>query len=92
MEESEDKVHKVNKYKLSTGRDLIQVGDFIQWECQGMLMFKKPLKVTDFSPCRWFCFVEGSRTGIPVNEVTVCPTESYPTYVRGDNKGRNAKY
>jgi len=54
----------------------IKVGDFIQWEPQGILQFREPKKVTRFSEDGNFLFVEGSNTGIPVSEATV---EEAPT-------------
>ncbi|MEO0384856.1 MAG: hypothetical protein AAF234_15020 [Pseudomonadota bacterium] len=48
-----------------------KVGDFVQWESQGTLQFPKPLRVRDVSDDGLWVAVEGSRTGIPMSEVTV---------------------
>lgn len=34
-------------------------------------MLPSPLRITDFSPLRDYAFLEGSRCGIPVDEVVV---------------------
>ncbi len=47
----------------------IRAGDLIQWECGGCLMFPDLKKVTGLSDCGKFCFVEGTRTGIPTDQV-----------------------
>ncbi|MBB3976462.1 hypothetical protein GGQ64_001651 [Rhizobium azooxidifex] len=48
-----------------------KVGDLIQWESQGVLQLPKPLRVRLVSEdCKWVA-VEGSQTGIPMNEVIV---------------------
>jgi hypothetical protein len=49
----------------------IKVGDFIQWESQGMIQFVEPKRVTGFSEDGEYLFVEGSLTGIPVTEASV---------------------
>ena len=48
-----------------------KVGDFVQWESQGVLQFIDPKRVTRFSDDGKFLFVEGSNTGIPISEVTI---------------------
>lgn len=50
-------------------QNCIKVGDYIQWEPNGVIFFVKPRKVTGFSPCKQYVFVEGSNTGLPVKEV-----------------------
>jgi hypothetical protein len=50
---------------------MIRVGDYIQWECAGVYQFNTPARVSKFSPCRRYCFIEGNNTGIPVHEVIV---------------------
>jgi len=47
----------------------IQVGDYVQWESQGMLQFPKPQRVTRFSEDGKFAFFDGSNTGVPVAEL-----------------------
>ncbi len=48
-----------------------KVGDFIQWESQGALQFSHPLRVRHVTPDGQFVAVEGSETGIPMNEVLI---------------------
>lgn len=48
----------------------VAVGDYIQWESQGVLQFEAPRKVTVVSPDGQFVQVEGSSTGIPMEQVT----------------------
>jgi hypothetical protein len=45
-------------------------GDLIQWTINGMDQFPEPEPVRDVSPCGGFVFVDGSRTGIPVAQVS----------------------
>ena len=47
----------------------VRRGDLIQWECGGSYMFNPLARVTGLSPCGRFCFVEGTGTGIPVDQV-----------------------
>jgi hypothetical protein len=46
-----------------------KVGDYVQWESNGVLKLPEPKRVRDFSPDGSYAFVEGSYTGIPVNEL-----------------------
>ncbi len=48
-----------------------KVGDLIQWESNGALQFKKPLRVRLISEDGNWVAVEGSQTGIPMSEVIV---------------------
>lgn len=48
-----------------------KVGDFIQWELQGALQFKQPQRVRAIDSGGEWLFVDGSTTGIPMNEVIV---------------------
>jgi hypothetical protein len=48
-----------------------KIGEFVQWEPNGVLQFREPKRVTGFSEDGNFLFVEGSNTGIPVAEATV---------------------
>lgn len=52
-------------------KELPKVGDFIQWESQGVLQFSEPKRVRALSPDAEWVFVEDSETGLPVKEVTV---------------------
>ena len=58
----------------------ITEGDFIQWESQGALQFPEPRQVTSFSDDGDFLFVEGSQTGIPVNEAMKAEAPKPPSF------------
>ncbi len=47
-----------------------KVGDLVQWESAGTLMFEQPRRVVSVTPDEQFLFVEGSATGIPTKEIT----------------------
>lgn len=47
------------------------IGDYVQWENQGVLQFKEPQRVRWISDDGEWLAVEGSSTGIPMNEVTI---------------------
>jgi hypothetical protein len=50
----------------------LQVGDLVQWQKRdGMIMLPAPKRITDFSPRRDYAFLEGSRCGIPIEEVVI---------------------
>lgn len=51
-----------------------QVGDFVQWESQGVLQFREPRRVVGFSEDGEWVFVEGSQTGVPRTEIAVEPS------------------
>ena len=48
-----------------------KVGDFVQWESQGALQFTKPMRVRLVTDDGQWLAVEGSETGIPMNQVIV---------------------
>jgi hypothetical protein len=48
-----------------------KVGDFVQWESQGMLRFPQPMRVREISADGTHLFVEGSMTGIPIEQTKV---------------------
>lgn len=48
-----------------------QIGDLIQWESQGVLQFAQPQRVRFVSDDGQWLAVDGSETGIAMNEVTV---------------------
>ena len=48
----------------------VKVGDFIQWESGGVVKFEAR-RVTGIADTKDFVFVEGSATGIPIQEVTI---------------------
>ena len=47
----------------------LQVGDEVQWTNQGVDQFDKPRKITGISDDGKYAFVEGSNTGIPIEEL-----------------------
>lgn len=47
------------------------LGDLVQWESNGTLQFETPRRVRWVSDDQQWIAVEGSETGIPMNEVTV---------------------
>ncbi len=49
----------------------IKVGDYIQWESQGMFQFRDPMRVSGFSDDGQFLFVDGEKTGVPVVEASI---------------------
>ncbi len=53
-----------------------QIGDLIQWTCHGSDQFIEPKKIINISACGEYCFIEGSFTGIPVEQTTVIPQAS----------------
>ena len=48
-----------------------KVGDFVQWTSQGEVQFESPRKVLGLSDDGQFAFVEGTETGLPVEQLTV---------------------
>ena len=48
-----------------------RIGDFVQWESQGVRQFPEPRRVRHVAEDGDWVFVEGSKTGIKMNEVTV---------------------
>jgi len=51
------------------GNTKLAPGDLVEWESQGILQFDKPRKITGFSEDGTFAFVEGTQTGIPVQQL-----------------------
>jgi hypothetical protein len=47
-----------------------RVGDYVQWEPGGVLQFQEPKRVSKLSADGKFAFVDGSPTGLPVEELT----------------------
>ena len=47
----------------------IRVGDKVQWTSQGSDQFEEPKEITKISEDGKYVFVEGSDTGIPINQV-----------------------
>ena len=60
----------------STGQDddahgVVRIGDAVQWECNGVHQLPHPCRVRAISDDGKWAFVEGSETGIPMNEMKV---------------------
>jgi hypothetical protein len=49
----------------------IEVGDYVQWESQGVLQFQQPRRVREVTSDGQWAFVEGSNTGMPTKELTI---------------------
>ena len=47
----------------------VKVGDYVQWEPNGILQFREPRRVREITD--GYAFVDGSPTGMPIAEVTV---------------------
>lgn len=56
----------------------LKIGDYVQWEPNGVLQFSPPKKITQLSHDGQFAFVEGSSTGLPVGELTVVEGQTLP--------------
>lgn len=46
------------------------VGDFVQWTSQGTRQWEQPKQVKGFSDDGEYAFIEGSKTGIPVSQLS----------------------
>jgi len=46
-----------------------EVGDYVQWESQGIMQCKEPVRVTGISTDGTHAFVEGTSTGLPVRQL-----------------------
>jgi hypothetical protein len=55
----------------------IHVGDYVQWESQGVLHFDKPKRISKLSDDGQFAFFDGSSTSVPIDQLTKAeaPTE-----------------
>jgi hypothetical protein len=45
------------------------IGDYVQWESQGVWQFKSPMRIRAFTEDGEYALVEGSNTGVPVDEL-----------------------
>lgn len=66
------------------------VGDLVQWESEGVLKFNAALQVRAVSSDGQWAFVEGSETGIPMDEIVVeqsAPRQPAPTLPMGLQSG-----
>lgn len=46
-----------------------KAGDWVQWESQGVLQFETPKRLLSLSQDGGFAFVEGTQTGIPIDQL-----------------------
>jgi phage FluMu protein Com len=60
------------KLQIEDRKPQVEIGDYVQWASQGTDQFEKPHKVRALSEDRGFVFVDGSQTGIPIEQVTRC--------------------
>ena len=67
-------MHMVNKLEQKT----VNIGDLVQWACNGIDQFDTPRRVraTQRHDRQEWAFVEGSKTGMPVSELTVVTSAS----------------
>jgi hypothetical protein len=63
----------------------IKIGDAVQWTSQGADQFAEPRKIKSISEDGEYAFVEGSDTGIPINEISV--TKAAPVEVKVTEEG-----
>ena len=50
----------------------VQIGDYVQWECNGAYQFEKPRKVLDIlhdDTGKQWALVEETTTGLPVEQL-----------------------
>jgi hypothetical protein len=55
--------------KVDEGKKIPKIGDFVQWEHNGILGLPQSKKLVRFSEDGQFGFVEGSTTGLPAAEI-----------------------
>jgi len=56
----------------------VEVGSYVQWESSGVVQFTEPKRVTGLSDDGTHAFVEGSGTGLPVDQLTVVEAPANP--------------
>ena len=66
----------------------LQVGDEVQWTNQGVDQFDKPRKITGVSDDGKYAFVEGSNTGIPIEELNKPKTGEQQDAVQEQSTGK----
>jgi hypothetical protein len=52
-----------------------QIGDHVQWESNGQIQFEAK-RIRGFSPDGLWAFVDGSDTGLPIEELTIVNAEA----------------
>ncbi|HSY33481.1 MAG TPA: hypothetical protein VLA42_15965 [Verrucomicrobiae bacterium] len=58
-----------------------KVGDYVQWESNGILQFPQSKRVTEISADGKYAMVEGSYTGLPIGELSLAKTPQGLTIV-----------
>jgi ribA/ribD-fused uncharacterized protein len=61
----------------------IKVGDPIQWTINGVDQFPEPKFVTQVSDCGGWCFVDGSSTGLPIDQLAIVNKEKFILFYTG---------
>lgn len=64
-----DRVDNGGEAHESNSDKKIEIGDLVNWESQEILQFREPKRVAGFSDCNEWVFVEGSKTGMPIQEI-----------------------
>jgi hypothetical protein len=69
-----------SELKVDEGEKTPQIGDYVQWEHNGILGLPQSKKLLRFSEDGQFGFVEGASTGLPVSEIIPSnpPEQSIP--------------
>ena len=52
---------------------ILKVGDYVQWEPNGIMQFEEPQQIIKFSEDNAFAFIATSPTGMPVEELVLQP-------------------
>lgn len=53
-----------------SGDRKLAIGDYVQWESGGVFQFTKPQRIRSLAPDGKWAFVEGSNTGVPIEQLT----------------------
>src|SRR5882724_1425513 len=73
-----DKIQENPASGGESSKNLIKVGDYVQWEALGVLKLPEARRVVSLTD-DGFAFVEGSQTGIPVKELQTAEKPVTPT-------------
>lgn len=68
---SDSQVLESKEKDLEDEGSQFKVGDFVQWESQGVLQFQEPRRIREISDDGAWAFVEGSNTGVPMSQLSV---------------------
>ncbi|HET9790613.1 MAG TPA: hypothetical protein VFR08_04860 [Candidatus Angelobacter sp.] len=68
---AKDAVESDNESDGDEEQRLPKINDYVQWENAGQLQFKEPKRVRAVSEDGKWLFVDGSETGLPIEELTV---------------------